>query len=120
MVDISRRAAAPARIRAHADVAIWHPLLRIDDFPALVFVGRTRRHVRMLLSHSLPLVRIAILKSKPLPVRTVAEDDGVLPIEHWPKDIGAQDQAVIHRDRHVPVNAPAVSYFRVGLHLANP
>src|SRR5262250_85895 len=118
MVDISSRTAAAARIHAHADVAIWHPLLRIDDFPALVFVGRTRRHVRMLLSHPLPLVRIAILKSKPLPVRTVTEDDRVLPIGDRPKDIGAQDQAVIHGDRPVPVNAHAVSYFRVGLHLS--
>src|SRR5207244_1407205 len=44
-VDDARRAAGAARIDAHADVAIGHPLLRIDQLPALVLVARAIEHL---------------------------------------------------------------------------
>ena len=37
----------------------------------------------------------------------------------WPKDIGAQDEPVIHRDRHVPIDVHAVPCFRSMLHASN-
>src|SRR5664279_1833430 len=52
MLHVSGRAAAAARIDAYAHVAIWHPLFRVADFPALVLVARTRHHVRLLLFHA--------------------------------------------------------------------
>src|SRR5437879_6413809 len=116
MIDIPRGTAATTRVDAHADVAIGHPLLRIDNFPALVFVRRARRNVRVLHGHSFPLVRITVLEGKPFGVGAVAQNSRVFSVGNRPKDIGAQDEAVIHRNWHVPVNAHAVPYFRAMLH----
>src|SRR5919197_2272931 len=38
VIDISGRGAAAARVHSHARVALRHPLLRIDDFPALELI----------------------------------------------------------------------------------
>src|SRR4029077_17448072 len=75
MIDIPRGTAATARVDAHADVTIGHPLLRIDNFPALVFVRRARRNVRILHGHSFPLVRITVLEGKPFSVGPVAQNN---------------------------------------------
>src|SRR5215510_14975757 len=70
----------------------------------------------MLRDHELPLVRVAILKGKPLRVRTVTQYDWILSIRDRPEDIGVQNKAVVHLDRHVPIDAHAVPYFRLLLH----
>src|SRR5262245_25861484 len=70
----------------------------------------------MLRDHELPLVRVAILKGKPLRVRTVTQYDWILSIRDRPEDIGVQNKAVVHLNRHVPIDAHAVPYFRLLLH----
>src|SRR5437879_12853012 len=119
VVDISGRRTAAARIDAYADVILRHPLFRIDDFPALEFIGRAGGNIRVLFGHALPLVRIAVLKGESFRVRTIGEDDRVISLGDRPKDIGAQDDSVIHRDWHVPFDAHAISYFRPMLHHLN-
>src|SRR5207245_5478360 len=44
-VDDAGRAARAARIDAHADIAVGHPLLWIDELPALVLVARALEHL---------------------------------------------------------------------------
>ena len=39
MIDEAGRAAGAARIDAHARIAVRHPFLRVDDFPALIEVA---------------------------------------------------------------------------------
>src|ERR671923_2119291 len=73
----------------------------------------------MLRGHELPLVRIAILEGEPFRVGTIAQDDRIFSIANWSENIGAQDEAVIHRDRHVPVDAHAVPCFRAVFHYSN-
>src|SRR5437773_12419178 len=119
MVDVTRRAAAASRIDAYANVAIRHPLLRIDDFPVLILIARACYNVRVLRGHALPLVRITVLKGKPFRVGAVAEDDRILTVHDRAVDIGAKDEAVVHRDRHAPVDLHAVPSFRSMLHCSN-
>src|SRR5215470_5033020 len=46
VVDYARRAAAAARIDAHAGIVVRHPFLWIDHLPVLILVGRARGDVR--------------------------------------------------------------------------
>src|SRR3974390_2941664 len=109
MLDIAGRASAAARIYAHDHVAVRHPLFRIADFPALIFVGGARHHVRMLLFHALPGGLVAVLEVQPLAVGSVAEDDRIASLLDWAKYVAAQHQAIVHGDGHVPINAHAVA-----------
>ena len=111
VVDEAGRAAGAAGIDAHAGVVVRHPFLRIDHFPALVEVARASGDVGMLLGHALPCAGIAILEGKPLGIGTVAEDHRIAAILRRAEDIGAQHQAVVHRDRDIPVDAHAVADF---------
>src|SRR5262245_56599009 len=88
-----------------------HPLLRIDHFPALIKVARSGGDVRMFFRHALPRACIAVPKGEILRVRPVAQDYRKLSIFHRAKDIGAQDQPIIHYDRHVPIDPHAVTDF---------
>src|SRR5205807_9558736 len=119
MIDVTRRAAAASRIYAYANVTIRHPLLRIDDFPVLIFIGRACYNVRVLRGYALPLVRITVLKGKPFRVGAVAEDDRILTVHDRVVDIGAKDEAVVHRDRQAPVDLHAVPSFGSMLHCSN-
>ena len=110
-VEVPGRAAGAARVDADADVAIRYPLLRVDHFPVLVLVRRSSGHVGMLLDHPAPLVGVEILEVEPLPVRAVGQDDRVLAVGRRTKHVGAQDEAVVHADGHVPVDAHAVAHF---------
>src|SRR4029434_8029316 len=65
----------------------------------------------MLLRHALPCARIAVLKRKILRVGTVGQNDRKLSIFHGAKDIGAEHQPIVHRDRHIPVDPHAVADF---------
>ena len=111
VIDETRRAAGAARIHAHARVAVGHPLLRVDDFPALVEVARAAGDVGMLGDHALPGARVAVLEGEALRVRAVGEDHRVAALGDRTEHVGAQDEAVVHRDRHVPVDAHAVADF---------
>ena len=103
--------AAAARIDTHTGVIVRHPFLRIDDFPALVEIAGAGRDVGMLVHHALPGARIAVLEGKTLGVGAVAQDHRIAALGDRAKHIGAQHRAVIHRDRHVPVDAHAIAGF---------
>ena len=109
VVDYAGRAAAAARIDAHARIVVRHPLLGIDHLPVLILVGRARGDVRMLLRHALPCARIALLKREPLGIGAVAEDHGKFAHLRGSIHIGPQHQPVVHRDRDVPVDMHTVA-----------
>ena len=111
MIDEARRHAAAAGIDAHAGVVVRHPFLRIDHLPALVEIAGAGGDVGMLFRHALPGARIAVLESKSLGVRPVAQDHRIAAGGDRAEHVGAQHQAVIHRDRHVPIDAHAVARF---------
>ena len=111
VVDAARRHAAAAGIDAHAGVVVRHPLLRIDDFPALIEIARSRGDVGMLFGHALPRARIAVLEGEALGVGTVGEDRRIFAVLDRAEHVGPQHQAVVHRDRHIPVDAHAVAGF---------
>jgi hypothetical protein len=95
VIDITGRTAAAARIHPRAGIAVRHPFLGIDRFPVLVFVARSFGDVGVLGDHALPGARIAVLKGRPLGVRSVCQ----------------QDEAIVHLDLHIPVDAHAVAHF---------
>ncbi len=112
VIDEARRAAAAARVDAHAGVAVRHPFLGIDHFPVLVVVARAGGDVGMLgrpcaarRSGSRPGTRGPWRRGR----RSGAP--GSLPSLDRAKHVGAQHEAVVHRDRHVPVDAHAVADF---------
>ncbi len=116
VIDVTGRAAGAARVHAHACVAVRHPLFRIHDFPALIEIARAVSDVGMLRHHALPGARVAVLEGKALRVRAVAEDHRVTTVRRRPENVGAQDEAVVHRDRHVPIDAHAVADFALLAH----
>ena len=100
---------APREFDAHAGVIVRHPFLRIDHFPALVEIARAGGDVGMLFRHALPGARIAVLEGKPLGVGAVAQDHRIAAFGDRAKHVGAQNKAVVHGDRHVPIDAHAVA-----------
>ena len=45
-----------------------------------------------------------------LAIRSVRHDHRILAIVVGPVDVGTQDKAVVHLNRHVPINAHALAY----------
>src|SRR6185295_11878799 len=98
------RAARAARVDADAGVAVGHPLLRVDDFPVLVAVGRAGEDVGVLARHDVPGGLVALLEGEALAVGTVAQQRRVLPFAVGPEHVGPQHQPIVHADGHVPVD----------------
>ena len=111
MIDEARRHAAAAGIDPHAGVIMRHPFLRIDHFPALIEIARTGGDVGMLVRHALPGARIAVLEGETLGIGPVAQDHRIVAVGDRTEHVGAQHEAVIHRDRHIPIDAHAVARF---------
>ena len=111
VIDVAGRAAGAARIHAHARIAVRHPFLRVHHLPALIEVRGSRCDVGMLFHHALPRARIAVLEREAFGVGAVGEDDRMPVLLDGPEHVGAQHEAVVHRDRHVPVDAHAVAGF---------
>ena len=111
MIDEAGRAAGAAGIDAHAGIVVRHPLLGVDHLPVLVAVARAGGDVGMLLGHALPGARIAVLEGEALGVGPVGQDHRIAAVLHRAEDVGAQHQAVVHGDRHIPVDAHAVADF---------
>src|SRR6478752_4967202 len=63
----------------------------------------------MLFCHPLPGARISVLKCETLRVGSVAENDRILALFHRAKNVGAQHETIVHRDRHVPVDPHAIA-----------
>src|SRR5712691_2927859 len=110
-VDHAGRAAGAAAVDANADIAVRHPFLRIDHLPALILVGRAAGDVRVVLAHALPLLGIQVFEVQPFAVGPVGQDHRILAPLDRPVDIAAQHDAVVHLDRHVPVDPHAVADF---------
>src|SRR5207237_5553406 len=63
-VDDAGRAPRAARVDAHAHIAIRHPLLRIDELPALIFVARAFEHLGRRLDQARPVGFVALLEGE--------------------------------------------------------
>jgi len=68
-------------------------------------IARSLRYSRVGLDEVAPLRRVALLEGKALPVWPVAEDDRVHTLDDREEDVGAKDDAVVHGDRHVALDA---------------
>ncbi len=110
-IEEAGRTPCATRIDPQADIAVRHPLLRIDQFPDLVFVGRAFRHLGKRRNHALPGTLVAVLKREALTECAIGENDRVLFVVVWPEYVGPQHDAIVHRNRHVPVNPHPVSDF---------
>src|SRR5450830_83523 len=108
MVDETRRARGTAGVDTHDDVSIGHPLLRIDYFPALVFVGRAGFDVGMFSCHYLPGRGVAVLEREPFRIRAVRSDHRISARDDRAEHISAQHDTVVHRDRHIPIDHHSV------------
>jgi hypothetical protein len=98
---------AATRVDAHTGIAVRHPFLRIDQFPVLIFVARARQHLGRGLGQARPVALVAFLERQPLGVGPVAENDRMLPRPRRPEHVGAQDDAVVHGNRRVPIDLHA-------------
>src|SRR5690242_8669881 len=65
-VEHARRAAGAARVDADADIAIRHPLLRIDQLPVLVLVAGTLQHLRRGFGQARPIALVFLLERSAL------------------------------------------------------
>ena len=65
----------------------------------------------MLLAHDAPLIRVKILESEHLSIRSVAQNDRAPLLLEWPVYVGPDNDSVIHFDRHIPIDTHAVSNF---------
>src|SRR5450631_1446493 len=100
-----------AAVDANTDIAVGHPLLGVDDLPVLILVGRTLGNLWITTNHVVPATFVkGVLERQALGVRPQAHDDWIASRVERPEDISAQNDAVIHRDRHVPIDAHAVGH----------
>ena len=111
MAKVTGRAARAARIDAHADIAVGHPLLGVDDFPRLVLVGGARDRIGIFAAHDVPRGLVAFLECEAFAVRPVTYERRIFSICGRTEHIGAHDHAVVHRNRHIPVDAHAIADF---------
>src|ERR1700716_1766561 len=114
MIDVTGRASRAAGIDAHAGIAVRNPLLWIDDFPALVSVGRAVCDIGVLGDHALPGARIALLERESLGVRPVAENDREPPFALRTVHVRPKHESVVHPDRDVPVHTHPVAELALG------
>src|SRR5213075_2817577 len=105
------RTPGAATVDADDDIIVRHPLFRIDHLPALILVGRAGRHVGADFAHPLPLLAVEIVEVQPLAVRAVGHDDRIAALLDRPVDVAAKNDAVVHLDRHVPVDPHPIADF---------
>src|SRR3990170_3637070 len=98
-VEHARRTAGAARVDAHADVAVRHPLLRIDEFPVLVIVGGTFERAGDRLDQPRPLALVAFPEIQALGIRPVAQYYRVLAVSDRTKYVRPQNNTFIGPDR---------------------
>ena len=110
-VDNTGRAACAAAVDTDANITVRHPFFRIDDLPALIFIGRIRRHVRLIGAHAIPLAFVKIRKVQPLAVWPQGHDHRILAFGNRSVDVAPQYQTIFHFDRHIPVNPHTIADF---------
>src|SRR5450759_1109651 len=108
-VDHAWRTAGAARIDTHTDVAVRHPLLRVDQFPVLVIVAGSCERVRDRLDQPRPLALVALPEIQTLGIRSVTQYYRVFAVSEWAEHIRAQDGSVVRLDRGVPVDFHSVT-----------
>ncbi len=109
MINVTWRTPAATRIDPHAGVIVRHPFFRVDHLPTLIKIAGAGGDVGVKVHHALPGARVAVLESKPLGIRPVTQDNRVMAFGNGTKNIGAQHQAVVHRNRHVPIDPHAIA-----------
>jgi hypothetical protein len=73
----------------------------------------------VLLGQPPPLVRVALLEGKTLPVRAVRQDHRIFAVLRRTVNVGPQYEAVIHRDWNIPVNHHSIPEFTLLPHLCS-
>src|SRR5262245_27715356 len=108
--DVADAGRAPGAATVHANtyISVGNPFFRVDHLPALILVGRPGWHIRVLLAHHSPLIRVEILEVQPFSVRAISHDHGVLALGDGTEHVGAQHESVIHRNRDIPVDSHSV------------
>src|SRR5207237_7370904 len=114
VIDEAGRTARAPRIDAHANVAFGHPFFRVDDFPALILVGRAACDVRMLRYHALPRAWVAFLERQTLRVGAITQDDGIDSRLGRAADIRATRVHVVHRARCIRVDTLTIAALACG------
>ena len=69
----------------------------------------------MFFRHALPGAGVAVLKRETLGVRTVAQDRRIVAFGDRAEHVGPEHEPIIHRDRHIPIDAHAVAHLTAGL-----
>src|SRR6186713_876773 len=110
-VEVARRVAGAAGVDAQTGIAVRHPFLRIDQFPVLVLVARAFQDLRRSFHKPVPKALVAFLECEALGVRAIAQDYWVAALGGRPEDIGAKNDAVVHGDRNIPIDAHSVADF---------
>src|ERR1700730_18819473 len=75
-------------------------------------------YVRVAGDHGLPSARIALLKSEPLGVGTIGQENWPFPIPLRPENVRSQRHAVIHDDTDIPLDEHVVLLYRLSHFLA--
>ena len=107
----ARRVNGPRHGCRRARRHIRHPFFGIDHLPCLIAVAAVGEHIGKLVDHLPPGGDVAVLKVEQLGVGAVAHDHRIASLGDRPVHVGAKDQAVIHRERHIPVDAHSITGF---------
>ncbi len=103
-IQQTRRHPAAAAVDLDHDIAVGHPALRIDGLPAQVLPGRAvLAQARIGLQQRLPLRRKTLGEMHVLAVDALRHQHRVAAVPRRAKHVGAQHDAVRHRDRDVLV-----------------
>src|SRR5215470_10309118 len=100
-----------ARVDPNTRIAVRHPFFRVDEFPVLVLIARSLQDLGRRLDQASPIAFVALLKGESFCVGPITQYDGILAFAGGPKNVGPQDDAVVHQNRSVPIDVHSVSLF---------
>ena len=109
-INTALRVAGATGIDADAGVPMRHPFLRIHSFPVHILAGSTFQNLRIYLLNTLPEYRVAIGEVDALPIWAIGHEHGILPVIVWTKNVGPEDNAVLHGNGDIPVNPHVILY----------
>ncbi len=119
-VDVARRPSPATRIDAYDGVTVRHPVLRVGRLPGRVAGARPLGHLGMRGDQAVPRVGVAVLEAEALAVRAVGDQGRVRSVVRRTEHVGPEDDAVVHRQRDVPLDAHAVAHLALVTHLQAP